>query len=126
MGKSDFFNLLWMLLPWQFQLGLAFAKAYGQELLHHWPGLFPNLSLIENCLRSVLILIFISFRFDFIPFYPIPFHSYSTSNSNFDHLSLKCHSSQTNRPILMCFVSIACNFQALYDTYKKNQKSSKK
>ena len=127
LGKSDFFyHPLWMLLPWQFQLRLAFAKPYDGELLHHWPGRSPNLNLIENCWRSVPIIIFISFRFDFIPFYPIPFHSYSTSDSNFDHLSLNCHSSQTNKPILMCLASIACMFQALYDTYQKNQKLNKK
>ena len=102
LGKSDFFyHPLWMLLPWQFQLRLAFAKPYDGELLHHWPGRSPNLNLIENCWRSVPIIIFISFRFDFIPFYPIPFHSYSTSDSNFDHLSSKCHSSQRSRPIFV-------------------------
>jgi hypothetical protein len=47
MGKSDFFHpLLWLLLPWQFQLRLAFAKPYGHGLLHQWPGHTPNLNLI--------------------------------------------------------------------------------
>ena len=42
-GKSDFFyRLLWMVLPWKFQLRLAFAKPHGQKLLHHWPGHSPN------------------------------------------------------------------------------------
>ena len=38
------------------------------------------------------------------------------SHSNFDHLSTKCHSSQTNWLIFMQLVAFACIFEALYDS----------
>ena len=38
------------------------------------------------------------------------------SHSNFDHLSTKCHSSQTNWLIFMQLVAFSCIFEALYDS----------
>ena len=81
-GKIRFFYyLLWMLLPWQLQLRLAFAKPFGYGLLHQWPGHTPKFNLIENCSRPIPILI-LFYRY-FLPFYPILFYSHS----NFDNLS---------------------------------------
>ena len=114
-----------MLLSWQFQL--AFAKHYGRGLLHWYPGHSPIVNLIENCwvLKACSNSNSISSPFHFIPFHPIPFYSHATSHSNSDHLSLKCHSSQTNWPILMRLASITCIFQALlYDTCRDIQNRS--
>ena len=63
---------------------------------------------------------------NFIPLHPIPFHSFSSSNSNFDHSCLKCHSSQTSWPIFMQLVPITCICQALYDAYQKIENRSRK
>ena len=77
MKKSGFlYHLLRMLLSWEFQL--AFAKPYGQGLLHQWPGHSPNLKLIENWRRPIPILIL--FHSYFNAFHSIPFHSHFTAS----------------------------------------------
>ena len=61
-----------MILSWEFQL--AFAKPYGQGLLHQWPGHSPNLNLFENWWRPIPFLILFHSYFNAFHLKPGPNH----------------------------------------------------
>ena len=108
-----------MLLYWQFQL--AFAKPYGQGLLHQWSGHSPNLNLIENWWRPTPNLIL--FHSYFNASHSIPFHSIPISRSHSNLTLLFCSVIALKR--IDRFWCAWCQSLAFFKLYMIHVKKSK-